>query len=271
MSLRNQGSFCFITLVAAVPLLAGARCAMSSVTPALEVRADAAFQRTVELIKPHPVVSADIAWLIQQVVMSTPEPELDDSLSRWLDLLVGDRFELLVNPDAPGTELPEDPGSGIILFSNYVMAAVGWPEARAIQFLSDYLATDDEVEYILTHQLLVIVWADQTGLVLPDDLRDRRTLFVERMLAEQAADDVSVFTDLYAERAALLLRYAEPTLQEATEWIQVIVDAQEEDGSWGDTGVVTVTFDGQTVSGGQPELHTEAWAMLALRMFLDRY
>ena len=114
----------------------------------------------------------------------------------------------------------------------------------------------------------MIAWAAQTGLELPPSLTAELQPLLERLSAEPVND--ASFSDLYAERAALLLLYGSPSFSEASDWIDTIVEAQSDDGAW-DGGTTTVSFDGVTTTIATESLHQTTWSMLALRLYLDRY
>ena len=103
-------------------------------------------------------------------------------------------------------------------------------------------------------------WAEQTGLELPSSLAEKLKPLVERTLVEQSS--YPTFSDLYAERAAMILLYGDPTKSEVSEWIRTIVDSQSDDGTW----------NGKATRATTPEmLHVTTLSMLVLRLYLDRF
>ena len=69
---------------------------------------------------------------------------------------------------------------------------------------------------------------------------------------------------------AILLHFGDQDPSSAAKWIQVIVNAQLQDGSW-DIYCETVTFDDESVTGELGTSHINALALLSLRTYLDRY
>ena len=193
--------------------------------------------------------TVDTVWGLRKAMEAQP----DERLAPWVDEraaeLTEDKFARLIHPDAPRPMLPEDPGSGIHQLSNYVMAAVGSPESRAVKFIDTYTAAQQR-GYALTHQVLVVQWAAETGLDLPSEVKERMPELLERVAAEQASQ--RRFNDLYAERAAILLLWDEPEEEEVARWTRTIIDEQGEDGLWGSS-------------------HTDGFCVLALSLVLDRY
>jgi len=59
------------------------------------------------------------------------------------------------------------------------------------------------------------------------------------------------FSDLYAERAAILLRFGDQKPSNAAQWVEIIVNAQLQDGSWG-LYSENLTFDSESTTG-EPE------------------
>jgi len=230
-------------------ILTGSGLAMGdTVDPELRRQAEQSLANGRAALLQQTRVTVDVVWTLGNVLEIRP----DEPLQAWTDEraaeLSGDRFARLIDPEAPRVVLPEDPGQGMFRLSNYIMAAVGSPASRAVRFIDEYTAIVHE-GYALTHQVFVIQWATETGLVLPARVRRRLPGLVKRVAAEQAAEPP--FRDLYAESVALLLLYGAPGNQDVERWTRKIVAEQQEDGSWGSN-------------------HTDAFCLLALTLALER-
>jgi len=233
---------------------------------ALRQQAEDAYAMAREAMLSTPLNESDQVWNLQRVLESTPDDQLEAHVLAQLGALEGDPFELLINPEAGRSVLPEDPGSGLFLWFNYLLASVGTPEDRAIEWISNYLSAVAS-GYVLTHQILVIEWARQTGLEVPTTITSQLEPLLERLSAEHVAD--TAFSDLYAERAAVLLLYGDASPQQAATWVTIIVDSQVENGTW-EGGEITVSFDSETATTDAATNHTTTLSMLALRLYLDR-
>ena len=233
----------------------------------LRTKAAKAYTSGVAAIMRGQVSSVDEIWVLREILKLTPDKTLQQFVNDKVASLEKDSFLRLVDPNVSRVELPADPCSGFTRFYSYVLAPFGRPEERAISFINDFLATE-ESGYILTHQFLVLEWAEQTGLELPGPLRNKRKGILERILQEQLADDP--FSDLYAERAAILLRFKKIKAKDAANWIRTIVNAQLEDGSWGFYSK-ELNYDGQSTILKTAASHTIVLSLLSLRVYLNAY
>lgn len=86
-------------------------------------------------------------------------------------------------------------------------------------------------------------------------LLDRKRSLLKRLAAEQAA--ASRFSDLYAERFAILTLYTHPTRADVERWLETLVGKQLESGHW----------DSQGSDSGQGNYHTTGLCMAALAYF----
>lgn len=207
-------------------------------------------------------------WLVQQLIQLQPHGGLERLVEWWKSELAPSPFLRHIDPDAPHALLPPDPGRGTLRFYHYVLAPYGRPESRALEFLGDFVGRN-ETDYVLTHQFLVLVWAEEEGLPLLEAMLTIRSELLERIADEHAAD--TQFSDLFAERSALLLQFAEPAPGAASTWVDTLLAAQLPHGGWEDSIHSTLEFDGQRTSAVHTPAHTTALAQLALAAFLQRY
>jgi hypothetical protein len=204
-------------------------------------------------------LDAGLVWNLQQVLRMRPDQELQPFMDDAVGKLAGTSYERLVNPEAPRAQLPEDPGSGAARLSNYLKAPLGEPRERAIEWIAEYVE-EPGYGYTLTHQLLVLQWARQTGLELPDFLIELQPELLR--LIEEEQNGAPVFSDIYAERTGLLLMYGSPPSERAEGWVRIIVDRQLDDGMWdASRGGVA----------GRGSKHATGWCMVALAAYLDNY
>ena len=142
---------------------------------------------------------------------------------------------------------------------NSLKAAMGVPEERANAWVASFLE-QPSFGYVLTHQLLALKWAEWTGRELPRSLLDLQPVLKERIAVEQA--EATLFSDIYAERVALILMYGSPTEAEAASWVEALIGQQLDNGMW----------DSRPASAGaRGNRHPTTWCMFALAAFLDRY
>jgi hypothetical protein len=237
----------------------------------LRARAAAAF----EAARDHTLKESldgrlDAVWHIDMLVQIRPDPQLEWWANLRRRLLTRHETYRLIEPTAPLTLLPDNPGTGIDKWHVYMRAPFGAPQETAVRYVEEYLGPElaaPESGYILTHQLTVLEWSKMTELPPPAELWEREPVLLERIAAEHAADDA--FSDLFAERIFLLSVYGNPSEQELERSVRVIVDAQVEPGVWAPPPV-TITYDGQAWSTAVEPEHARKMAMIALAEYLAR-
>jgi hypothetical protein len=226
---------------------------------ALHQAAEEALDRAMQAIAEQKRMDAGTIWNLQQVLAMRHDDRLSSFVRTEVEKLQGSGYERLINPDAPRTQLPDDPGSGAMRLGNSLKATVGIPEERAIAWLTEFLE-QPAFGYVLTHQLLAIKWADGTGRALPQSLLDLQPALLGSIAAEQA--EATTFSDIYAERVALILAYGSPTEASAAAWVETILDQQLENGMWDSR---------PASSGASGNRHPTTWCMFALASFLESY
>ena len=212
--------------------------------------------------------SSGSLWTMRKLAEYTGDGRYDD----WVDKMVplassNDPGLRLVDPSQPKPVLPDDPGRGFIRFGNFVMAPAGQPEFLARRYVLQFISEPGE-GYVLTHQIVVIEWAREQGLTLPASVEDRKKQMLQALEREHDADPQ--FSDLYAERAAILVMYGDAPPEKMATWAGLIVDAQRKDGTWPQSGQ-TVVYDGRKSVARKTEAsHTQALSLLALAGYLKR-
>lgn len=208
-------------------------------------------------------------WIMRKLTEYTGDGRYGD----WVDEMVplassNDRALRLVDPSRPKPVLPVDPGRGFLRFGNFVVAPVGQPELLARRYVLQFISEAGE-GYVLTHQIVVIEWAREQGLTLPASVEDRKQQMLQALEREHDADPQ--FSDLYAERASILVMYGDAPPEKMATWIGLIVDAQRKDGSW-EPSSQTVVYDGrESVAKRTEASHTQALALLALAGYLKHH
>jgi hypothetical protein len=208
----------------------------------------------------------DEVWVMRRLAKTAKHEGLVSRVAHWTQTLRQERPEkmALLDPAAERRELPDEPGEGIRRFATFLHAAYGHPEDRAQAFIEEFLG-EREGTYVTTHQFLVLVWWEESRGSLPPALARHRDPLVHRVLEEQLAD--AEFSDLYAERAFLLGMYGGACAEDLAKWARVIMDAQEQDGLWGDRPW-TFSYGGREwqASGAT---HTATLAVGALQAYVE--
>lgn len=259
--------FCSAT-VAAMVLMLLLGCSRPGQT--LDQRAQKSYEKARDALLSRPeVVEVDVVWLLNDMLKSHPDADLEDLVRARTAALVGHPYMIMLDPYAARIPLPPDPGRGMDRYYVYMRAPFGEPKELAAQYVADYLSRP-EGGYMLTHQLTALIWAEETGLELPQELMGRKNEILDRILAEQSNDAGIFIMDLYAERAAFLLRYGSVSHRDAEKWIERLILMQNKDGHWPASQAV-LQYDGQFGSSLPPPPHTTVLAMTALQCYLHNY
>jgi arylsulfatase len=232
----------------------------------LRQQAEASWDAARQAVLAAPRTEVDAVWFARLALERRPDPELESWVAGQIPLHEGEPYyPILVPTERSKQPLGEDPGRGIVRWTNYLLASVADPEPLAMRFLADYLALDTS-GYILTHQLTALVWAEAMGRPVPEALRAKRARLLERIAAEQAADET--FSDLWVERAAFLSAFGEPDRATLEGWVRKIVDNHLGGGDWGD-GASELEFDGQALVAHHAREHLRGLAMVVLARYLE--
>mgnify|MGYP000113436509 CR=1 FL=1 len=253
-----------LALAVAVAACERAAEAPSAATPSAAVMTRrVALERGLVALTAAPALgNVGTAWFLQQLQARSPDARLAALLARSVPALRADPSIRLIDPSAPPAVLQADPPRGLLRFANYLLAPVGAPPQRAAAFVAALLAPDEQ-GYVLTHQLLVLIWAEQFGVAVPPDAPALRARLLARIAAEQAAARQPC-SDLNAERLAVLYTFATPPPAEAAAWLDALVACQQADGRWVDATPSQLTYDGQTVPAYHEWTHTTGLAVVAL-------
>ena len=206
-------------------------------------------------------------WILKEILKLDHDDQLSRFVKAKIDTLSGDPFLRIVNPKAPLVWLPKDPGSGGKRFYTSMLAAVGTPTARALSYINEFLSSGAN-RYVLTHQFLALAWFEQTNTELPIDLKEMQRAILRRLSAEHAGAES--FSDLYAERVAILLHFSKPSASDAHRWMHTMVSAYLDNGMWARYSE-SMVYDGETIIGAPGANHTRALALLSIRLYLDHY
>lgn len=255
-------------LLLALPLPLLVACCAAAPDPRV-ARAEQAYGAAIAALSAPdaPAMEPGEAWFLQRLARARNDPALRTLVTRSEQALASHVAARLLRPDAAPYALPADPQFGIKKLAVYVFAPAGAPPERAVAFIDAFTATP-AAGYVLTHQFLVLEWAPAAGLALPAQVAARRADLLERIAAEQRGD--AQFSDLFAERAAILLAFARPAEAEAARWVDVIVAARPADGRW-TSPPSSLHYDGVTATATHRWEHTTGFVAAALGYYLEAF
>ncbi len=230
-------------------------------------RAAEAFLDGREAMLADQTVATDIVWFAQQILKDRPDPTLGAWVEHQIPLKKEDMYYPIIDPTRISPiEVPEELPGGLMKFGIYLLAAVGGPESRALPIFEEYLALENATGYVLTHQLSGLEWARAMGRPFSDSTYARSREFTDQIAIEHASDHR--FRDLWAERAAFLTLFADPSEEDLARWTDIIVESHLGDGDWGHFAT-DMTFDGETRVGEHPRAHVRGMSMIVLSRYLS--
>lgn len=242
----------------------------SSARAVLESKVAEAYELARSSMLQENQVEMDVLWALYH--FSRGDQELKRFIAESKKTVYNPHFAPGVFPDLPRIKLPEHPDCKIRKFMFYVKAAFGEPQDRALLWIRDFIGAEEE-GYILTHQFLSLIWAEQAGLPLSEGMLSRRQELWRKVYEEQCSMGNVDSIDLYMERMAIVLTYGCPddvdrVLVDA--WVKTMLDLQLDDGSW-PLSKTRISYDGASTVISFPRSHTTALAMMALDSYLKAY
>jgi hypothetical protein len=178
-------------------------------------------------------LDAGEVWVMQKVAPFLDDEALSTRIAHWVWAMRREEAPMLalVDPRAPRPSLREERGSGALRLQGYLVASVAEPVSEAAVRIQEFLE-EPASKYLLTHQLLVLIWWEEVRGFPPPIPGDARERLVARVMEEQMAS--AEFSDLFAERAFLLGHFGGACVEDLAEWARIIRNAQEADGTWGE-------------------------------------
>jgi hypothetical protein len=216
-------------------------------------------------IKKSELLAVDELWALKNISTLNADKKLAKFINGRMPAVAEDPFILLLDPSAKRVALPKDLGKGAFQLYHFMLSPVGQPKSRAISFLKEFLSIES-TGYILNHQLLALEWAKKTKLVASNSFKLIKKELLNAIYKEQNQDNE--FSDLYTERAVILMNYGSPSLKDQKEWIKTMIDARTPFGGWGIFETNTV-FDGQEAIVKPGDIHTRVLVIWAMQLYIN--
>jgi len=232
------------------------------------VQAQQVFSEELQILIKEPVLQVDELWALKKMQQGSTEISgLEKFITERAKTLPWNTpFLRLLRSDLPLQKLPKDPGKGIQRLYTYLQAPFGLPVQRALAYMQDFVQTP-ATGYVLAHQFLVLVWGEEQGRSLHEEMTEAKGTIIAAMLEEQRKE--GEFSDLYAERAAFLLYFSKVEPADGRKWVTTLLKARKPDGGWGEY-VARQSFDGQSGTIKPSENHTRVLSLMALQAFLSQ-
>lgn len=215
-------------------------------------------------------VAVDVLWVLTQLQSKQHDPTIERFIQSRKARTPNPSYLPGVFPDSPKIPLSEEVPSGTRRFITYLQAPLGKPQETARRHLKRFVSEEAD-GYVLTHQLIVLLLAEQAELPLSPEREETKRLLLEKIYREQAKIKSVDCIDLYMERIALLLFYGNKQNldpQAIDNWIRTLLEMQRPDGSWPHSKT-SFPYDGENVTLSSPRSHTTVLAMMALQAYLN--
>jgi len=217
-------------------------------------------------IKESEQLAVDELWALKNISILNSDKKLQKFVEGKISTVSKDPFILLLDPEAKRVPLPKDLGKGAFQLYHFMLSPVGKPKSRAISFLKEFLSMDTS-GYILNHQLLALEWAKKTELISTTSFQLRKEQLLDSIYKEQKQD--KQFSDLYTERAVILMNYGDSSLKDQKEWIMTMINARTAFGGWGIFETNT-TFDGQEAIIKPGDIHTRVLVIWSMQLYIKK-
>lgn len=208
---------------------------------------------------PAPYENAGVLWVLHDIhTHHCPYDSLGKALKERYLLEPQTKANAFYFAFRTGALPSEVDVSQLAQYDRWLISALRCTTVSLDESTTQELIDDRHTAYDLTHQYIALTYLERLGCVtsIPAALDTLRTLVAKR-IADEDMQDSHVFSDLSAERAALLLWGGHASLV-STEWLERIAHAQQPSGGWKDAPSDTA-----------PNPHTTALATWALIQYLD--
>lgn len=170
-------------------------------------------------------------WVLSQIDDARASHRARQTIERYQGRL--GPFEGLLRSGFDGGEPPEEwsrlEGNPYARIGVWLFHAGNYPARRPPEAVVEELMEGRYSDYLLAHQYVALRILFDRGAVTGERVEAALADLLDRMEAEQREDEV--FSDLHAERVALLLHGGRRP-QALSAWIARILDHQEKDGRW---------------------------------------
>jgi hypothetical protein len=215
-------------------------------------------------------VAVDVLWVLAQIQYKQHDAAIAGFIQDMKGHVPNPSYLPGVFPNSPKVDLPDSLPQGTRRFLTNLQAPCGEPQKKALRYLKQFISEENTSGYILTHQLIVLLLAEQAEFSISPEMKDIKRHLLEKIYREQTQMTAVDCVDLYMERVALLLFFGnkQDLDRQATDsWIHTIAEMQLPDGSW-PRSKGELSYDGEKTSISSPRPHTTALAMLALQAYL---
>ncbi|MBC8355538.1 MAG: DUF4735 domain-containing protein [Planctomycetes bacterium] len=232
---------------------------------------DAALARAVSRFDSPEALFSDQLWFLMRAQEKISNTDLGELIARFRMRIRNDGMTALIEP---AWEQHPPPTTGPVAWRTLIELMRDSTRCRAGQAPSQKLRSfiaEDHSGYILTHQILAMLWAESVGCTPPIEWHARKEELVHRVLHEIEAD-AGTNLDLFVERLAVvaLAGYVDEL---RSDWVERILAAQRYDGFWQTPDeTITMSFRGYTLvseGGDSDPTHCSSMALCVLAYYRE--
>lgn len=258
----SQGLCAFVVAIASAIATNGF--AENSAPNNVGVRNDVQETRNAVIAKVKSMTTWDASelWMVQMVARHLKDAELQRLVEERAKYLDPHPMLRLLDASRPATPLPSTPGKGFERLMNLSVAPFGVPHDRAVAWSTEIVLATDYEGPLQSLQLLTIIYCEQLGLQLPDQVRGRRLEIANKMREELAKE--TAFSYMLLQRLAILSAFETIPDDLKERSLKSLLAAQKAPGDWGCPAPPPLTFDGDTLTPDCSEKNILVLALVAL-------
>ena len=216
------------------------------------------------LHQPNDSHSTALVWLAARAAEREPRAALVELARTMKQNAISDPLSALIGQEPAQLSLvADDTPEGEMHPIDRLVTSVARcaADAKAAERVWAFLE-EEHAGYLLTHQVLFSLWAEELGCTLPSPVHTRREVLLSRIRTE--AEQNPIYSDLFVEQLAVLELAGRGQWVEAS-WLQTLVAHQSRDGSWqSPVERSTLSYKGVTIEQVLDPVHVTALAISAL-------
>lgn len=227
-----------------------------------------ALMRGITFLENQEPTAIEDAFIVSHIYLQAKRKGLEGFIQKAREMYKNDPAIWYLTAGSPRMTLPDPLPAGKARLELITNTPQMDPPRKAYDLLIEFLVTPCN-GYLLTHQVFMLEVAKSRKVELPENIFPDGSQYMGKVSLEHAED--SAFSDLYARRTFLLLLYTMPDEKDANIWIDVLLKAQREDGSWLDEHTVSAELGGETFTVQPTQVRTTAYTTYAMAVYVKRF
>lgn len=229
---------------------------------------EVAFDRALAYLEKNEPSSVEDAFVMSHLLEDIEREGLEEFVQKGREKFKDDPSIWYLVAGSPRIAIPATLPKGRELYDLITSTPHADPPRRSFDLIIDFFVTPHQ-GYLLTHQVFMLEVAKSRGIELPPTIFPNGSQFISKIYLEQRED--TQFSDLYARRTLMLLLYSVPPEELARNWVNIVLAAQQEDGSWSDSKPYDLELDGEAFTITPDPVSTTVMATFAVSAFRKHF